>query len=232
MLLSGSLAITTPFTIECWVKPVQKNDFATLFSNKTPGISGPGLMFSINEYGTNNGKLYLETSNTGTSSTVAITCNTWQHVAVTWDGSAVRMYLNGNALTVTNPAGVSLVNSGNPSYLGDIPSYIGNANYDGTMDEVRIWNYARSQPQLQAAMNCQLSASQTGLLAYYRFNQGIADGNNAGITGLPDISGNGHTGTLQNFSLNGDVTVSSQQHLHFIRGVHSLKIFLSAMVTA
>jgi hypothetical protein len=52
-------------------------------------------------------------------------------------------------------------------------------------------------------MNCELGAGQTGLLAYYKFNQGIDNANNSTVTTLTDSSGNANTGTLTNFARTG-----------------------------
>ncbi len=52
-------------------------------------------------------------------------------------------------------------------------------------------------------MNCEVVASEQGLLAMYHFNDGIDSGANGSNTLLFDNSGNGYHGTLQNFALNG-----------------------------
>ena len=52
-------------------------------------------------------------------------------------------------------------------------------------------------------MNTELNpATQTGLVSYYTFDQGIAAGTNTGLTTVIDQSGN-NNGTLTNFSLTG-----------------------------
>ena len=56
---------------------------------------------------------------------------------------------------------------------------------DGTIDDVRIWDHARTPSQIATFMNCRLSGSEPGLVAYYRFN----------ASSLVDDSGHGHTGT-------------------------------------
>ena len=56
------------------------------------------------------------------------------------------------------------------------------------IDEVRVWNYARTQAQLQAAMNTEFCGPQAGLMVYYKFNQGVAGGSNTGQTILDDAS--------------------------------------------
>jgi hypothetical protein len=49
----------------------------------------------------------------------------------------------------------------------------------------------------------ELSGSEPGLIAYYKFNQGVSNGNNSSETTLYDITINGNNGTLTNFTLNG-----------------------------
>jgi hypothetical protein len=73
------------------------------------------------------------------------------------------------------------------------------------MDELRIWNVARTASQIQTNMNSTLSA-QTGLVALYNFNQGAVGANNSSVTTATDASGNGNNGTLQNFTLTGNTS--------------------------
>jgi hypothetical protein len=43
--------------------------------------------------------------------------------------------------------------------------------YDGGLDEIRMWNVARTQAQIQAAMAVELTGVEAGLVAYWRFNE-------------------------------------------------------------
>ncbi len=52
-------------------------------------------------------------------------------------------------------------------------------------------------------MSNELIGNETGLVAYYNFNQGAPSGNNAGIISLTDKTSNAYNGTLHNFALNG-----------------------------
>jgi len=52
-------------------------------------------------------------------------------------------------------------------------------------------------------MSCELEGTETGLVGYYKFNQGNGAANNSTITTLSDSSGNGNTGVLNGFALNG-----------------------------
>lgn len=124
--------------------------------------------------------------------------NTWSHVAVTYDAptSTMKMYVNGNLVSQNNSV---------PTYGGgaiQIGAFNNGSVYNGSIDEVRIWNTARTQSEISANMNCEILSISTGLLAAYHFNQGVSENTNAGITSLTDVTGN-FNGTLSNFALTG-----------------------------
>lgn len=135
------------------------------------------------------------------------------HLAVTLSqsGSVVTgtLYVDGGVAT-TN-ANMTLT----PSSLGTLTNlYLGRSQYavdpylKGDLDEVRIYNTALTQAQIQADMKASngTSAVPASLLAYYNFNQGIPKGNNPTIISLLDQSGNARTGTLFNFALTGSTS--------------------------
>lgn len=197
------LNLTGAFTIEVWVNPAEKEDFSTLISNKYGGYEMPGFTFAINNYASANGKLVLETQLSSTISSTSVTWGIWQHVAVTYDGtSQVKMYINGNAIG-TDLDQISLAASFLPTVVGDLSVYNGSGNYSGNMDELRIWNYARCANAIQSQMNCELTGNESGLIAYYNFNNGIAGADNSGITLLVDQAGQDNNGTLNYFTSQG-----------------------------
>jgi hypothetical protein len=73
------------------------------------------------------------------------------------------------------------------------------------MDELRIWNVARTQSQIQANMNVELH-TQSGLVALYHFNEGIANADNTGINTAIDASGHNLNGELKNMALSGSTS--------------------------
>jgi len=94
--------------------------------------------------------------------------NTWYHIAVVRDGNSIKILVNGLEEISTgytqqayNPAGV-------PVYFGR--SQLSGRNHQGNMDEIRIWDYARSETQIQSDMNSALTGNEAGLLGYWNFN--------------------------------------------------------------
>jgi hypothetical protein len=117
---------------------------------------------------------------------------TWYHVAYTYDSAtgAQRLYLNGAQV---------LANTSTANILGydDHPVLIGADRdsgqlaylWSGTLDEIQIWNTARSQADIQATMNKPLTGTETGLVGYWRFDEGSG-------TTASDSSGHQNSGTL------------------------------------
>jgi manganese-dependent ADP-ribose/CDP-alcohol diphosphatase len=116
-----------------------------------------------------------------------IKTNIWYHAAVTYDGSYIRLYLNGiqeSALEINEPAatgsafklGIAAVLDGSDTPAG---------SFDGCLDEIRIWNYARSREEINNRINHELTAAENGLVLGLGLNEGTGDElQYAGIGGL------------------------------------------------
>ncbi|UZT96572.1 glycosyl hydrolase family 18 protein [Chryseobacterium fluminis] len=114
----------------------------------------------------------------------ALTANTWYHVAATYDGSTMKIYINGVLDASKSQTGP--VNSSGAFNVGY--SYSTSRNFNGKIDEVRIWKKALTQTEISQNM-CNVTAPATSLAAYWKFNEG------SGAT-VQDNSGNGVTLTL------------------------------------
>jgi hypothetical protein len=123
------------------------------------------------------------------SSSTFIPINTWIHIASTYDQNQIKLYFNG-VLNATFNSNQTLPISGNqPWYLGKRWDHL--ETLGGVMDEIRIWNVARTQGQIQASMNSTVPTNSAGLRAYYKLDE--STGNIAS-----DATGNGYDGTLSN----------------------------------
>jgi hypothetical protein len=132
--------------------------------------------------------------------------NTWYHIALVFSGSSAAVaYVNGSPLTAF--AGTYSANTLQPLYIGRVTNGSDNLQtFSGQMDEIRIWNAARTQTQIRNNMFYEVDpAAESNLVLYYNFNQGSAGANNASQTTLKDLKSS-INGTLYNFSLTGTTT--------------------------
>ena len=79
--------------------------------------------------------------------------NTWSHVATTFDGARLKLYVNGALVSDTAYAGAAPVTA-NPLKLGG--NAVWGEFFAGQLDEVRLYNTVRTQPQIQTDMNSPL----------------------------------------------------------------------------
>ncbi|RYE14352.1 MAG: hypothetical protein EOP51_28305, partial [Sphingobacteriales bacterium] len=131
-----------------------------------------------------------------------ITPNKWQHIAQTFDGTDFKLYVNGQNIPVTytgTPAGT--ISPTPVAFIGRVDNF-----FFGKIDEVRLWNVARTDAEIKANFDKFISPATTGLLAYYNFDQGTPAGTNTGLTTLYDKTTNAKNGTLSNFALTGSST--------------------------
>ena len=121
-----------------------------------------------------------------------IRTNTWHHAAVTYNGTTWMLYLDGNLETALvagqPPRSDSIQHAGLASSLNSAGVPLG--FFAGMLDEVRIWNYARSSSQIASNKNVQLREA-AGLLGCWSLSE---------TNGLlaHDNSGKAPPGTLKN----------------------------------
>lgn len=138
------------------------------------------------------------------SSQIAINVGQWWHIACVRESNFMKMYINGQpAGSLDIGPNFNINNVGRTFLMGKLA-----AGYNSPikLDDTRIWNRALCQEEILERMNCQLTGTETGLVAYYRFNQGLIGENNAGQTTLNDASPNGLNGSLINFAQTGNTS--------------------------
>jgi gliding motility-associated-like protein len=133
--------------------------------------------------------------------------NEWYHIALGWtSGGNLNMYINGSLVALSDSILAGNINNITESlYLGSSDSGFEN-QFDGRLDEVRIWDSERSQVDIQNNMFNGLVGNESGLQAYYRFDQGVANDDNSSpaVDLLPDRSQNQNDGILSSFTLVGN----------------------------
>lgn len=200
-------------TASAWIYPHSQGEgnYGRIL-DKTTGL-GPtnGWIFNTDANTNISFTVDYDTTNLNVvSSTGTITYNKWQHVAVTWDGSAeadnVHLYVDGvEVRKSTNTDGVTARDSDASATLR-----IGNNStlartFDGVIDEVKLYNYVLTDDEIKIEYNrgaaLALGVGQndsdpktpgsTDLKAWWKLDEGSG-------TSAYDISGNGNTGTLTN----------------------------------
>jgi len=79
--------------------------------------------------------------------------NTWPHLAATYDGATMRLYVNGVQVSSRAQTG-AIVTSTNPLQIGGDSIY--GQYFTGRIDEVRVYNRALNVAQIQSNMNTPL----------------------------------------------------------------------------
>jgi hypothetical protein len=131
----------------------------------------------------------------------SVLLNNWHHVAATYDGTNMKIYVDGIVIAEANRLGLIIANNVSKNlFIGKSPGFPGGV-FNGKIDEVRIWDIARTQSQIQSTMNTILtseyySSPDSGLVGYWRLDEG------AGQTS-EDLSYFANSATLGN-SLNPD----------------------------
>ena len=125
--------------------------------------------------------------------------NVWQHLAVTFDGSMLRLYVGGN-LADSVPASGGITNTAESFHIGTLPYGINPYWLTGKVDDISLWNRALSPSEIACIAQESIDANDPGCMLFYTCNQGVANGNNTSISMLHDESGH-IDGVLTNFAM-------------------------------
>jgi len=102
-----------------------------------------------------------------------ITLKRWHHVAATYDGLKMRLYVNGEEKDgqAVESDGIDYDPSNNLS-IGRFQDNDENFRWSGMIDEVRLWSVTRSSDQIKATMHRRLKGDEAGLVGYWNFDDG------------------------------------------------------------
>ena len=186
-------------TIELWVNPTTlSSNFSTLLGNRGNGTVRYSIHLSSTQVGLDMGSGVNAINLPDTLTPTGV----WHHMAFVNTGSVTNVYINGNLLgSISGSFGTATLQQ---LTLGQAVNASGNETaFNGSLDEVRIWNTQRSPTDILANMNNTLTGTETGLVAEFGFDEGVPGGNNTGLTTTLDNSSTGNFGTLQSFALAG-----------------------------
>jgi hypothetical protein len=147
-----------------------------------------------------NGNIQSWIRGSSTALATAVPLNQWNHLAVTWDGTTARSYLNGGS-PVTCNVGTAVEETSERIWFG---GYFSSNSYNGYLSDIRIWNNARTQSQIQINKDWRLSGNEVDLIGYWRLNDSVgsntaidyAGSNNGIVTGAMFSSNSPFTGAI------------------------------------
>jgi hypothetical protein len=145
---STSLRLTTGMTLEAWVNPTATGTaWRTVVLKEQSG----GLIYSLyanTDTSRPSGHVYIA-SEFDTRGTAAVALNAWTHLATTYDGATLKMFVNGVQVSSKAVAGNMLTSTGALRIGGNA---IWGEYFSGLIDEVRIYNRALSAAEIQTDM--------------------------------------------------------------------------------
>ncbi|HOW30373.1 MAG TPA: LamG domain-containing protein, partial [Bacteroidales bacterium] len=118
-------------------------------------------------YKSSTGSLYEYVAPTNT-----VIPQVWQHFAWVFDGSAVKLYVNGN-LKGSKAATGTMTDGTVPFAIGKSLLAGFNFIFGGRVDELSVWKRGLTQTEVQDLMNNELTGTEADLQMYYKFNQGV-----------------------------------------------------------
>ncbi len=175
-----SLNPTIRLTLESWIK------FKKGGSQQSFIISKSGYVNAYQLSTTNMGhqrNVVFNIAARSLKSNSKLKLDVWYHVAATYDGKMMKLYINGKLDAKAYAMG-HLNISNEPVLIGK--KNINSSDYfSGNIDEVRIWNIARTAKQIEKYQRLLLDGDEDGLVGYWRMDDGCS------YYGC-DMSGNGN----------------------------------------
>jgi hypothetical protein len=186
---ASSLKVTNGITIEAWIRPGER----TATSHTDGCILLKEGEYQLARFADGTIRWALATTSPAWnwySTGFVAPESTWTHVALTYDGLRVRTYGNGRLVQTQTASGpIRDVNTAaNTLEIGSRTA--ATQRFSGLIDEVRLWNLARSTSEIRDHHDRLLAGNEVGLIGYWRFDEGSG-------TTFRDTSPFQHHGTLQ-----------------------------------
>lgn len=198
--ISNQYTGNVEFTIECWFKSDNTMDGGTADFHRIFTLGGSPRL----EIGDRKGRIQIFNGNQFTIGP-NIRDGLWHHLTLQRKNNFLGIFLDGNPISqgiTSNTVDLRNIRVG----------YFDNNNiqpptlWKGGIDEIKLWNYALSQVEINNSKNkISTLKKDCGLIGYWRMEEGTPGENNQSITTIRDSVGN-NNGTLVGFNLTGDVS--------------------------
>jgi len=171
----------TALTMECWL--LRRNGGHLEFMGKNYrnyqfAINGNQKVYFYKGYGNSSTQ-----SHQGWETDQYITANIWYHLAMTWEGNTLKLYVNGELVWETNDAVDEPIPEAH-HYSFDLGRRAGENSYylNGKMSEARVWDKVRTADEIKTYMYQSLQGDEGGLIGYWPLQEDFDDHSIYGLT--------------------------------------------------
>ena len=189
---SATLDLTSGMTVEAWVRPSIGGGWRTAVVKEQPGNLVYGMYANTN-INRPEAEVFVGGATRVLNGTPPLPTGTWSHLAATYDGTTLRLYVNGaqvSQLAQTGP----IATSSSPVRIG--ANSIWGERFSGLIDEVRIYNRGLSATEIQADMNRSVTPDTTPPTVTTRSPAAGATGINVGSSARATFSEAMNAGTI------------------------------------
>jgi glucose/arabinose dehydrogenase/fibronectin type 3 domain-containing protein len=153
---SSSLDLSSGMTLSAWIRPTApQSGWRTIVQRETDAyfLNASNDAGSLQPAG---GGTLASSGTVYTAGPTASPLNTWTNVALTYDGTALRLYVNGTQVA-SRPGSGAIDTTSHPLWIGGNSPY--GEYFTGLIDEVRVYDRALSESEIQIDMNTSLAAT-------------------------------------------------------------------------
>ncbi|MBU3010852.1 T9SS type A sorting domain-containing protein [Polaribacter vadi] len=208
---NSNFDFSSGITLEAWINIDQLNTDRNIIRKYEDAVNGKSFNLWVDALGRFRFTISIDGSSDEflISNSPAIFTNNWHHIAATFNGSTMKMYVDGLGAGSKSVTG-TIYDSSSDIVIGEGTT---TSNFSGALDEIRIWDKALSQQEVKDLKDVIIPEQFSNIIAYYNFNQGIANGSNNSITAIVEEIHN-LNGALSGFQLIGSES-------NFVTGVAS-----------
>jgi hypothetical protein len=152
---SASLDLSSAMTIEAWVNPSALGKAWRTVVLKEQSRQLVYGLYACDKTGFPSGHVFSN-QQWAVQGRGALPLNSWRHLAVTWDGATLRIYVNGAFVAQRATSTTRIVNSAGALRFGGNTSWA-NEWFKGAIDDIRIYNRNLSAAELSKDMNTPVS---------------------------------------------------------------------------
>jgi hypothetical protein len=196
--IGNNLNLTSSISIEAWVKTDGLGSRQTILDKGYSSAGEPYYQYHVEVR--SGGEVYFALSLGGTRKTTqtstTLTAGQWHHIACVYNGSTIKIYIDGIEESSTNATG-SISTYSTSLYIGAYSGPTSIGSFDGLIDEVRIWSDERTASEISTNKSIELNGNESNLVGYYKFNE---TSTNTVASNSASITGDSYDGALTNMT--------------------------------